>query len=101
MILSGGQNSYPADIEFVLRQHPAVAEVAVVGVPSAGWGETPVTVVVVRDGFVTAADELLSWTNTRVGKQQRIAAVYFRESLPRNPNGKVLKRELRAQHAHA
>ena len=101
MILSGGQNIYPADIEFVLRQHPAVAEVAVVGVPNARWGETPVAVVVVRDGVSADADELLTWTNARVGKQQRIAAVEFRESLPRNPNGKVLKRDLRALYARA
>ena len=101
MILSGGQNIYPADIEFVLRQHPAVAEVAVVGVPSAKWGETPVAVVVVRDGVRAEADELLAWTNARVGRQQRIAAVEFMEALPRNPNGKILKRELRVQYARA
>jgi acyl-CoA synthetase (AMP-forming)/AMP-acid ligase II len=97
MILSGGQNIYPADIENVMREHPAVAEVAVVGVPSARWGETPVAVVVGRAGELPDAAALREWTNGRVGRQQRIAAVVLRGALPRNPNGKVLKRELRRE----
>jgi acyl-CoA synthetase (AMP-forming)/AMP-acid ligase II len=97
MILSGGQNIYPADIESVMRQHPAVAEVAVVGVPSSRWGETPVAVVVLRAGTTLDAGALRDWTNSRVGRQQRIAAVVGRELLPRNPNGKVLKRDLRRE----
>ncbi len=97
MILSGGQNIYPADIESVMRQHPAVAEVAVVGLPSPKWGETPVAVVVVRDGDSLDVDALKEWTNGRVGRQQRVAAVVTRTALPRNPNGKVLKRELRRE----
>jgi long-chain acyl-CoA synthetase len=97
MILSGGQNIYPADIESVMRQHPAVAEVAVVGVPSRKWGETPVAVVVGRAGEVLDAEALKDWTNGRVGRQQRIAAIVSRSALPRNPNGKVLKRELRRE----
>ncbi len=97
MILSGGQNIYPADIESVMRQHPAVAEVAVVGVPSPKWGETPVAVVVARAGQALDAEALKEWTNGRVGRQQRIAAIVGRDALPRNPNGKVLKRELRRE----
>jgi len=97
MILSGGQNIYPADIESVLRQHPAVAEVAVVGLPSRKWGETPVAVVVVHAGQTLDAEALREWTNGRVGRQQRLAAVVGRDALPRNPNGKVLKRELRRE----
>jgi acyl-CoA synthetase (AMP-forming)/AMP-acid ligase II len=97
MILSGGQNIYPADIETVLRGHPAVADVAVIGVPSANWGETPVAVVVMAPGESFDAEALLTWTNARVGKQQRISAVVQRDELPRNPNGKVLKRTLRAE----
>ncbi|HTX23714.1 MAG TPA: class I adenylate-forming enzyme family protein [Steroidobacteraceae bacterium] len=99
MILSGGQNIYPTDIETVMREHPAVAEVAVVGVPSERWGETPLAAVVLREGHLPTATELLEWTNARVGKQQRVSAVVWRASLPRNPNGKVLKRELRREYA--
>ena len=96
MIISGGQNIYPADIEAVMQAHPAVAEVAVVGVRSTQWGETPVAVVVPGAGRIEAR-ELLDWTNARVGRQQRIRAVLWRDSLPRNANGKVLKRELRRE----
>jgi acyl-CoA synthetase (AMP-forming)/AMP-acid ligase II len=98
MIVSGGQNIYPADIEVVMRAHDAVAEVAVVGIPSARWGETPLAVVVLRPGCSVPATELMEWTNARVGKQQRVSGVVWRESLPRNPNGKVLKRELRREY---
>jgi acyl-CoA synthetase (AMP-forming)/AMP-acid ligase II len=92
MILSGGQNVYPADIEAIIARHPDVHDVAVIGVPSERWGETPLAVVC-GNGFDTRA--LLEWTNNRVGKQQRIAGVVVIDELPRNPNGKVLKRELR------
>jgi len=97
MILSGGQNVFPADIEAVMRAHPAVGDVAVVGVPSVKWGETPVAVVVARDGHALEPPALLAWTNARVGKQQRLDRVVMRAELPRNPNGKVLKRELRRE----
>jgi acyl-CoA synthetase (AMP-forming)/AMP-acid ligase II len=95
MILSGGQNIYPADIEAVMRGHPDVADVAVIGVRSAEWGETPIAVVVPAANAQLVAQALLEWTNARVGKQQRIRGVVCRASLPRNANGKVLKRELR------
>ncbi len=98
MIISGGQNIYPSDIESVMREHPAVAEVAVVGIASERWGETPLAVVVRHSESPVSAAELLEWTNGRLGKQQRISAVVWRESLPRNPNGKVLKRELRREY---
>jgi acyl-CoA synthetase (AMP-forming)/AMP-acid ligase II len=98
MLLSGGQNVYPADIEEVVRQHAAVAETAVIGVPSERWGETPLAVVVLRAGHAVVAAELVEWINARVGKQQRLSGVVLRASLPRNPNGKVLKRELRREY---
>jgi acyl-CoA synthetase (AMP-forming)/AMP-acid ligase II len=99
LILSGGQNIYPADIEAVLVQHPDVAEVAVIGIASDKWGETPLAVVVRRPDSAVEAVALAEWTNSRVGKQQRVAGVEFVDELPRNPNGKVLKRELRKQYA--
>lgn len=97
MIISGGFNIYPSDIEAVLSQHADVADLAVVGVPSAQWGETPIAFVVVNSAHVTAA-EILSWANTRLGKMQRLADVEIIDSLPRSPIGKILKRELRDQY---
>ncbi|HEX5648215.1 MAG TPA: class I adenylate-forming enzyme family protein [Steroidobacteraceae bacterium] len=97
MILSGSQNVYPVDIEMVMLQHASVREVAVVGIPSERWGETPLAVVVPA-GTVDAAD-LVAWTNARVGKQQRLVGAVFVDELPRNPNGKILKRELRKLYA--
>jgi acyl-CoA synthetase (AMP-forming)/AMP-acid ligase II len=94
MILSGGQNIYPQDIEAVLVEHPDVADVAVIGAPSRRWGETPVALVVLRNGG-DSCEEIMHWTNARLGKQQRLAAVLAVDELPRNPNGKILKRELR------
>lgn len=95
MIISGGFNLYPSDLEVVLQQHPAVADVAVVGVASTRWGETPVAFVVRRPAVVLTAEELLAWANERLGKMQRLAAVEFVDSLPRSAIGKVLKRDLR------
>jgi len=95
MIISGGFNLYPSDLEALLRQHPAVEDVAVVGVPSEQWGETPVAFVVRRAGHDTTADALREWHNERSGKTQRLAAVQWVDELPRSAIGKVLKRELR------
>jgi len=98
LIISGGQNIYPADIEAVIIRHDAVSEVAVVGIPHAKWGETPLAVVVRAGGVEIDAEVLRAWANGRLGRQQRIAGVVFLDELPRNPNGKVLKRELRKQY---
>jgi acyl-CoA synthetase (AMP-forming)/AMP-acid ligase II len=95
MIISGGQNIYPADIEAVLIRHDTVSEVAVIGVGSEKWGETPFAVIVPKAGASADAAEILAWANARLGKQQRISAAQFVDELPRNPNGKVLKRDLR------
>ncbi len=94
LIISGGQNIYPADIESVIAAHEQVNDVAVIGVESAKWGETPLAIVVSGKSDPDE-DAIVQWTNERVGKQQRIAGVRFIDELPRNPNGKVLKRELR------
>lgn len=95
VIITGGYNVYASDVEQVLAAHPQVAEVAVVGVESARWGETPVAFVVPAPGASPAAESLLSWVNERVGKYQRVARVELLAALPRNALGKVLKRELR------
>jgi acyl-CoA synthetase (AMP-forming)/AMP-acid ligase II len=97
MILSGGQNIFPAVIEVLMREHPDVDEVAVVAACSRKWGETPVAVVVAKPGSELTRQALIDWANARVGKQQRISDVIWRAALPRNPNGKVLKRELRQE----
>lgn len=99
MIISGGFNIYPSDLEAQLREHPAVAEAAVVGVPSREWGETPVAFVVLRPGATEDAEALRAWLNERVGKTQRIAALHAVDELPRSSIGKVLKRTLRERHA--
>ncbi len=95
MILSGGQNIFPADIEAVLKDHPAVFDCAVIGIPHQKWGETPLGLVMRRPGHDIDAESLRLWANERLGRQQRLARIEFREDLPRNPNGKLLKRELR------
>jgi len=95
MIISGGFNIYPSDLEAVLRTHADVADVAVVGVPSAEWGETPVAFCVLRDGATVGADGLRAWINSQVGKTQRLHALRLLAELPRSAIGKVLKRELR------
>jgi len=99
MIISGGQNIYPADIEAVLSEHDSVSEVAVIGVPDEKWGETPLALVVTRGAASVDVDALRDWANARLGKQQRVSAVETIDELPRNPNGKVLKRELRKRYA--
>jgi acyl-CoA synthetase (AMP-forming)/AMP-acid ligase II len=99
MIISGGVNVYPKDIEEVIIEHPAVREVAVFGVPDERWGESPVAAVVLSPGSSVAADELVAWTNQRVGaKYQRIREVVFYDEFPRNVAGKTLKREMRAEY---
>ncbi len=95
MIISGGFNVYPSDLEAVLRGHPAVSEAAVIGVASARWGETPVACVVLDEGARADAAGLTAWANERLGKVQRIAATMIVNSLPRNGAGKVLKPALR------
>jgi acyl-CoA synthetase (AMP-forming)/AMP-acid ligase II len=95
VIISGGFNVYATDLEGVLAHHPAVAEVAVIGIPSDRWGETPLALVVLRPGTSTTAEELCAHCNERVGKAQRLSGVELRDALPRNAIGKVVKRDLR------
>lgn len=95
VIISGGFNVYPVDLEAALLAQPAVAEAAVVGVPSARWGETPVAFVVLAPGHPGDPETLRGLANARLGSTQRIAEVVIVPALPRSPIGKVLKRALR------
>ncbi len=96
MIVSGGENVYPAEVENALSEHPAVGEVAVIGVPDAMWGEAVKAVIVCRPGFSLSADQLIDWARTRIAGFKTPRSVDFVDALPRNASGKLLKRELRA-----
>jgi acyl-CoA synthetase (AMP-forming)/AMP-acid ligase II len=98
MIISGGFNIWPAELENALAEHPAVAQVAVVGVPNEKWGETPKAVVVLREGQSATEDELIDWTRERIGAVKRVTSVEFVEDLPKSGLGKVLRREVRAHY---
>jgi fatty-acyl-CoA synthase len=94
LIVSGGENVYPADVERVLREHAAVADAAVVGVPHPRWVETPLAFVVAA-GDVDE-DTLIAHCRERLAGFKKPSAVVFVDALPRNAAGKVLKRELRS-----
>lgn len=95
MIVSGGENIYPAELEGVLAGHPDVADVAVIGVPDDRWGETVKAIVVRRPGSDLGADGLIEWSRERLAGFKQPRSVDFVETIPRNPTGKILKRELR------
>lgn len=97
MIISGGINIYPVDLEAALLAHPGVREAAVVGVRSERWGETPVAFVTVNAGNGADAETLREFANSRLGKTQRIAHLRIVDALPRSAIGKILKRELQTQ----
>ena len=100
MIISGGVNVYPKDIEEIIIQHPAVAEVAVFGVADERWGEIPIAAVVLNTNQAIHSKELVEWTNQRVGaKFQRVRDAWIVGTFPRNVAGKTLKRELRDKYA--
>ena len=98
MIISGGVNVYPKDIEEVIVQHPAVLEAAVFGIPSERWGESPVATVTLSESSQISPEELMQWINRHVSaKFQRVQRVIIMDELPRNIAGKVLKRVMREQ----
>lgn len=94
MIISGGINIYPVDLEAALKEHAAVREAAVVGAASRDWGETPVGFVTLQPGAQATGDELRAFANARLGKMQRLSDVRVIDELPRSAIGKILKREL-------
>jgi len=96
MIVSGGENIYPHEIEDVVRSHPAVSDVAIIGVPDDKWGETVMAFIVPRPGATVAAESVESHCRKRLGGYKVPRCIEFVDHLPRNSAGKVLKRELRA-----
>lgn len=96
MIISGGVNVYPKDIEEVIIQHPQINQVAVIGVPDDKWGEVPVAAVVPAPGLELETDTLMKWINDRVdAKFQRVHDVIIMKEFPLNVAGKILKRDMR------
>jgi acyl-CoA synthetase (AMP-forming)/AMP-acid ligase II len=93
MIVSGGENIYPAEVENALHEHPLVLDCAVIGVPDERWGEA-VKAIVVKKGAVTAA-ELIAFARVRIAGFKVPKSVDFIDALPRNPSGKILKKDLR------
>jgi fatty-acyl-CoA synthase len=95
MIVSGGENVYPREIEEVLHRHEAVADAAAIGVPDEAWGESIKAVVVLRDGADASAEEIIEFCRRDLAGYKRPRSVDFVDALPRNPTGKILKRKLR------
>jgi acyl-CoA synthetase (AMP-forming)/AMP-acid ligase II len=98
MIISGGENIYPAQVENALYRHPAVLEAAVIGVPDATWGEAVKAVVAVKPGMQVTEEELIAVTRDQLASYMKPRSVDFVETLPKSPTGKILKRELRDQY---
>jgi len=96
MIITGGENVYPAEVENALYSHPAVADVAVIGVPDARWGEAVKACVVTKSGAALSEAELIAHARTLIAGYKCPKSVDFIAALPRNPSGKILRRELRA-----
>jgi acyl-CoA synthetase (AMP-forming)/AMP-acid ligase II len=97
MIIRGGENIAPEEVEVVLESHPGVEEAAVIGVPDEEWGERVIAVVAARPGIDLPADELVEYCRQRLASYKKPEAVFFTQTLPRNALGKLLRKELRAQ----
>jgi len=95
MIVSGGENVYPAEVENALFSHPAIADAAVIGVPDERWGEAVKGIVVLKPGAAATAEELIAHCRTRIAAYKAPKSIDVIDALPRNPSGKVLRRELR------
>ncbi len=96
MIVSGGENVYPAEVENALMSHPAIADVAVIGVPSEKWGETAKAIVVKAPGVDVSEQEIIEYAREHLARFKCPTSVEWIDTLPRNPSGKVLKKDLRA-----
>jgi acyl-CoA synthetase (AMP-forming)/AMP-acid ligase II len=101
MIISGGENIYPTEVESALSDHPAVGEVAVIGVPDDKWGESVKAFIVSAQEPHPSYEELVAWAARRIARFKLPRSIEFVGSLPRNHTGKILRRELRRQCAQA
>jgi len=97
MLISGGENVYPAEIENVLLSHDCIADAGVIGVPSKKWGESPLAVIVKSSDV--SAEDVMAFCNAKLAPYKAIKVVEFVDVIPRNPSGKILKRVLRDQYA--
>jgi len=98
MIISGGENIYPAEIEDSLRHNPKILDVGVIGYPHEKWGEAVMAVVAVKEGEILTEEELLGWCQGKIGKFKIPKKVIFTDAIPRTPTGKILKRVLRDEY---
>jgi acyl-CoA synthetase (AMP-forming)/AMP-acid ligase II len=101
MIIRGGENISPEEVENILYGHPKIEEVAIIGIPDPEWGQEPAAIVVVKKGQTATADEILEFSRQKVSGGKRPRYVYFVDALPRNQMGKVLKKDLRAKFGEA
>jgi len=98
MVISGGVNIYPKEIEEVIYSHPAVLEVAVIGVPDELWGESLKAMVVLKQGYQVGEEDIIDYCKERLTSYKKPKIVKFMDSLPKNPSGKILKSELRKKY---
>jgi acyl-CoA synthetase (AMP-forming)/AMP-acid ligase II len=98
LIISGGENIYPREVEEILYQHPAIMEGAIIGIPDPYWVERAHAVVVLKGGASLTADELIDFCKQRIARYKAPKSVEFVQSLPKTPSGKILKRELREKY---
>jgi len=96
MIVSGGENVYPAEVESAIFGHESISDVAVIGIPDEKWGEAVKAIVVLKDGKTASEKEIMDFTRERIAGFKSPKSVDFISELPRNPSGKILKKELRA-----
>jgi acyl-CoA synthetase (AMP-forming)/AMP-acid ligase II len=97
MIISGGENIYPAEVEAVLHDHPKVASAALIGVPDPKWGETPVAVIIARDGCSLTADEIINFCAGKLARYKIPRHVFFVAEFPLLASGKIFKRLLKEE----
>jgi long-chain acyl-CoA synthetase len=95
MIISGGENIYPAEVENAIFGHPSIADVAVIGIPDDKWGEAVKACVVLKAGATASPAEIIAWSRERIAAFKCPKSIDFIEALPRNASGKILRRQLR------